>query len=188
VEGGVRRRAQVRLGLSGIAKYLRAVAGSIHPVRALFELCGTVVVAVPFVTAFFMNASGPLMLYLLYPCLFLVTHFVWFRLPFADRRIRWALFWFSLTGVVALGSGFLYRDFRSSAAASSAAAGGASVPAWMWPHVEVSFPKVAISFLIPSGLAALLYCYLLSLFLRAYRSFRREERARRAGEREPGTS
>ncbi len=188
MEGGVIRRAQVKLGLSAITKYLSALAKTIHPVRALFEVCGTVVVSIPFLVAFFMNESAPLAVYLLYPSLFLVSHLVWFRLPFADRRVRWGLFWFSLTAVIALGSGFLYWDFRSNAAASPASLDFLPIPMWMWPPLDVPFPKVTLSFLIPSALAALLYCFVLSLFLRAYRAFRREERERRAGERGNGSS
>jgi hypothetical protein len=127
-----------------------------------------------------MNGSAPLTLYLLYPALFLVSHFVWFRLPFADRRIRWSLFWFSLTAIIALGSGFLYWDFRS-AAASPASSAFPPISTLVWPPLDVPFPKLTLSFLVPSGLAALLYCFVLSLFLRAYHAFRREERARRAG-------
>ncbi len=180
MEGGVVRRAQVKLVLSGITKYLSALAKTIHPVRALFEVCGTVVVSIPFLIAFFMNESAPLAVYLLYPSLFLVSHFVWFRLPFADRRVRWSLFWFSLTAIIALGSGFLYWDFRS-AGASPASLDFLPIPMWMWPPLDVPFPKVTLSFLIPSALAALLYCFVLSLFLRAYHAFRSEERGRRNG-------
>ncbi len=180
MEGGVIRRAQVKLGLSGITKYLSALVKTIHPVRALFEVCGTVVVSIPFLIAFFMNGTAPLAVYLLYPALFLVSHFVWFRLPFADRRVRWGMFWFSLTVIAALGSGFLYWDFRSNAAASPPVSlDFLPIPAWMWPPFDDHFPTVAVSFLIPSGLAALLYCFVLSLFLRAYHAFRHEERERR---------
>jgi hypothetical protein len=188
MEGGVFRRAQVKLGLSGIAKHLSALAKTIHPVRALFEVCGTVVVSIPFLVAFFMNESAPLAVYLLYPALFLVSHLVWFRLPFADLRVRWSLFWFSLTAIIALGSGFLYWDFRSAAALPSAPLDFPPIPAWMWPPLDVPFPKITVSFLIPSALAALLYCFVLSLFLRVYRAFRHEERARRNGERGNGSS
>ena len=87
-----------------------------HPVRAIFEVCGTLLFAVPFLAAFAMTRSAPLYLYLLYPLLFLVSHFVWFRLPSVDRRVRWFLFWLTLTLVAALGAGFMFWSYWEAAA------------------------------------------------------------------------
>ena len=66
---------------TNLGRYLIAISATVHPVRAVFEVCGTLLFAAPFLAAFIMTRSAPLYLYLLYPLLFLVSHFVWFRLP-----------------------------------------------------------------------------------------------------------
>jgi hypothetical protein len=166
-----------------VAQYLKSIGKTIHPVRALFEVCGTIVISIPFLVAFVFNRTAPLYVYLLYPALFLVSHFVWFRLPFVDRRVRWGLFWFSLTIIVALGAGFLYWNYREAvtAGASFKPTGIFWIPSWVSPTIEVPFPTVGVFFLVPSGLGSALYCFILALFLRVYQKYRQEERRRRAG-------
>ena len=171
------------MGIRGqLLKYLKAIARSIHPVRALFEVCGTTLVSIPFLVAFFFNRTAPLYVYLLYPALFLVSHFVWFRLPFVDKRVRWFLMWFSLTVILALGAGFLYWNYREAVAAGASftPTGIFLIPHWVSPALDVPFPTVCVFFLVPSGLGAALYCFILSLFLKAYRKYRHEERQKRA--------
>ncbi len=163
-------------------KYVKAIVRTIHPVRALFEVCGTTVVSIPFLVAFLTNRTAPIYVYLMYPVLFLVSHFLWFRLPFVDRRVRWGLMWFSLAIILALGAGFLYWNYREAAAAGDAfkPTGIFLIPHWLNPTLDVPFPTVCLYFLIPSGLGSALYCFILLLFLRVYEKFRREERQKRA--------
>jgi hypothetical protein len=161
--------------------YLKAIARTIHPVRALFEVCGTMIISIPFLVAFFFNRSAPIYVYLLYPALFLVSHLVWFRLPFVDRRVRWILIWFSLTIIVALGSGFLYWNYREAVAAGASftPTGVFLIPHWVSPTLDVPFPTVCVYFLVPSGIGAALYCLILALFLKVFRKYRQEERQKR---------
>jgi len=144
-------------------------------------VCGTTIISIPFLVAFFINRSAPIFVYLLYPALFLVSHLVCFRLPFVDKRIRWILIWFSLTIIVALGSGFLYWNYREAVAAGASftPTGIFLIPHWVSPTLEVPFPTVGVYFLVPSGVGAALYCMVLALFLKVYRKYRQEERQKR---------
>ena len=56
-----------------LGKYITAIAHTVHPVRAIFEICGTILFAIPFLAAFAMTRSAPIYLYLLYPLLFLIN-------------------------------------------------------------------------------------------------------------------
>lgn len=180
-------RVNVALWAANLRKYLRAIGASIHPLRAAYEVCATLVVCVPFLVAYVVNRTAPLYVYLLYPALFLVSHLVWFRLPFVDRRVRWGLFWFTLSIIVALGAGFLYANYRESTALAGPLRpeGILWIPHWVNESLDVPFPTVAAVFLIPSACAAALYCLVLALFLGAYRSYRQAERRRREGKRTP---
>jgi hypothetical protein len=164
-----------------LKKYLRAIAKTIHPVRTGFEICGTIVIAIPFLTAFALNHSAPIYLYLLYPALFLVCHFVWFRLPSVDRRLRWLLFWFSLTLIGALGAGFLYWSYREAIAAGApfTLRGIFLFPKWVNPTIDAPFLTAVVYLLLPSGAGAAVYCLILALFLRIYHKYREAERQRR---------
>jgi hypothetical protein len=172
----------MKLGETEFGKYIRSIAKTIHPVRAVFEVCGTAVISIPFITAFVLNHSAPIYLFLLYPALFLVSHFVWFRLPSVDRRVRWLLFWFTLTLIAALGSGFLFWSYLEAveAGADFTLSGIWLIPQWVNPTLDVPFPTAAVYFLIPSGVGSALYCLILALFLRLYRRYRETERQRRA--------
>ena len=163
-----------------IGRYLAAIARTIHPVRAIFSVCATILFAIPFLAGFAVNRSAPLLLHLLYPALFLVAHFVWFRLPFVQRKIRWLLFWLTVTFVAALGAGFLYWGYREAAASTFTPQGLFAIPRWVNPNIDVPFPTVAVYFLVPSAAGAALYCLVLGLFLRIYRKYRAEEHQRRA--------
>ena len=163
-------------------KYLTAITRTVHPVRATFEVCGTLLFAVPFLAAFAINRSGPLYLYLLYPLLFLITHFVWFRLPSVDRRVRWFLFWLTLTLVAALGAGFMFWSYWEAGNRGTGfqPEGIFAIPHWVSPNIVVSFPTVAAYFLVPSGAGAALYCIVLALFPRIYEKYRAEQHRRRS--------
>jgi hypothetical protein len=164
------------------AKYLIAIARTVHPVRATFEVCGTLLFAVPFLAAFAINRSAPLYLYLLYPLLFLISHFVWFRLPSVDRRVRWFLFWLTLTLVAALGSGFMFWSYWEAGNRGTGfqPEGIFAIPHWVSPNFVVPFPTVAAYFLVPSGVGAALYCIVLALFLRIYEKYRAEQHRKRS--------
>ncbi len=166
---------------TNLGRYVSAISKTVHPARAIFELCCTILLTIPFVTAFAMTRSAPLYLYLVYPLLFLVSHFVWFRLPSVDRRLRWLLFWSSLTLVLALGAGFMYWSYREARARGGAfpAAGIFAIPHWVAPNIDADFPTAAGYFLVPSGAGAAAYCCVLALFLRMYRRHRAEEHRRR---------
>jgi hypothetical protein len=164
-----------------LGKYITAIAHTVHPVRAIFEICGTILFAIPFLAAFAMTRSAPIYLYLLYPLLFLISHFVWFRLPAVDRRVRWLLFWLTLTFVAALGAGFMFWSYREASAqgGSFPPEGFFAIPKWVNPNIDVPFPTVTLYFLAPSAVGSALYCLLLALFLRIYRNVRAEEHRRR---------
>ncbi len=170
-----------RLRETDLGRYVTSIAGTVHPVRATFEICGTILFAIPFLAAFAMTRSAPVYLYLVYPLLFLVSHFVWFRLPSVDRRLRWLLFWLSLTVVAALGAGFMFWSYKEAAARGDSfpAQGIFEIPRWVSPNIDVPFPTAAAYFLLPSGAGAAVYCFVLSLFLRIYARFRAEEHRRR---------
>jgi hypothetical protein len=164
-----------------LGRYVVAISATVHPVRAIFEVCGTLLFAVPFVTAFAMTRAAPLYLYLVYPLLFLVSHFVWFRLPSVERRLRWLLFWSTLSVVTALGAGFIYWSYREAALSGGGTLTGLfSVPHWVSPSIDVDFPTAGVYFLIPSAVGAVLYCLLFGLFLRLYARYRAEEHRRRS--------
>ncbi len=171
-----------KLNETALGKYVRAFVGPVHPVRALFEVCGTIVFSIPFLAAYVLNRTSPLYVYLLYPLLFLVSHLVWFRLPSVERRMRWVLFWFTLTILVALGAGFLYWNYREAVSAGSSfrPTGIFWIPRWVSPNIDVAFPTVAVFFLVPSGIGAAFYCLVLVVFLRIYRKYRQEEHQRRS--------
>ena len=171
-----------RLRDTDFGRYVKAAVGPIHPLMALFMVCITLVFTIPFLAAFALNRTAPVYVYLLYPALFLVSHLMWFRLPSVERRLRWALFWFTLTLIVALGAGFLYWNYREAVSAGSTfhPSGIFWIPRWVSPTIDVPFPTVAVYFLVPSGLGAALYCFLLAVFLRIYRKYRQEEHLRRA--------
>ena len=166
---------------TNLGRYAIAISATVHPVRAIFEVCGTVLLAIPFLTAFGMTRSAPFYLYLLYPLLFLVSHFVWFRLPSVDRRLRWILFWSTLTLVLALGAAFMYWSYREAQARGGAfpAVGIFAIPHWVAPIIDADCPTVAVYFLIPSAAGAAVYCLVLGLFLRIYKQYRAEEHRRR---------
>ncbi len=170
-----------RLRETDLGRYVTSIAGTVHPVRAIFEICGTTLFAIPFLAAFAMTRSAPVYLYLVYPLLFLVSHFVWFRLPSVDRRVRWLLFWLTLTVVAALGAGYMFWSYKEAAARGSSfpAQGIFAIPHWVSPNIDVPFPTAAAYFLVPSGAGAAVYCLVLSLFLRIYGRFRAEEHRRR---------
>ncbi|HET6484982.1 MAG TPA: hypothetical protein VFH83_01100 [Spirochaetia bacterium] len=172
-----------RLGKTRFARYLAAMARTVHPIRAIFEVCGTILFAIPFLAGFAVNRSAPLYLYLLYPLLFLVSHFVWFRLPSVDRRVRWILFWVTLTLVAALGAGFIYWSYLEAVARGARLhpLGIFAIPHWVSRRIDVPFPTVALYFLAPSAAGAAVYCAVLALFLRIYRRYRVEEHHRRTG-------
>ena len=163
-------------------RYLTAIAGTVHPVRAAFEVCGTLLFAVPFLAAFAINRSAPLYLYLLYPLLFLLSHFVWFRLPSVDRRVRWFLFWLTLTLVAALGAGFMFWSYREAGTRGAVfqPEGIFTIPHWVNPNIDVPFLTVAAYFLVPSAAGAALYCLVFALFLRAYEKLRAEQHHQRS--------
>jgi len=170
-----------RLRDTNLGRYAAAISATIHPVRAAFEVLGTLLFAVPFVVAFAMTRAAPLYLYLVYPVLFLVSHFVWFRLPSVDRRVRWLLFLSTLAVVAALGAGFIYWSYREAAIRGAGTLHGIfSVPHWFSPNIDVDFPTAAVYFLIPSAAGAALYGLLFGLFLRLYRTYRAEEHRRRS--------
>jgi hypothetical protein len=166
---------------TNLGRYAAAISATVHPARVIFEVCCTILLAIPFLAAFAMTRSAPLYLYLLYPLLFLVSHFVWFRLPSVDRRLRWLLFWSTLTLVLALGAGFMYWSYREARAHGGAfpAAGIFAIPHWVAPNIDADFPTAAVYFLAPSAAGAALYCFVLGLFLRMYRRRRAEEHRRR---------
>jgi hypothetical protein len=170
-----------KLRHTSLGRYVAAISATVHPVRTIFEICGTILLAIPFVAAFAMTRAAPLYLYLLYPLLFLVSHFVWFRLPSVDRRLRWILFWGTLALVLALGAAFLYWSYREAQARGGAfpAAGIFAIPHWVAPNIDADFPTAALYLLAPSGAAAAVYCLVLALFLRVYRQHRAEEHRRR---------
>ncbi len=167
---------------TNVGRYMAAISAPVHPARAIFEVCCTVLLAIPFVTAFAMTRSAPLYLYLVYPVLFLVSHSVWFRLPSVERRLRALLFWSTLTLVLALGAGFMYWSYREAGAHGGAfpAAGIFAIPHWVAPNIDADFPTAAVYFLVPSAAGAAAYCGVLWLFLRVYRRRRAEEHRRRA--------
>ena len=171
-----------KLRETNLGRYAAAISRTVHPVRAIFEVCGTLLLAIPFLAAFALNRSAPLYLYLLYPLLFLVSHFVWFRLPSVDRRLRWFLFWSTLTLVLSLGAGFLYWSYREAQARGGAfpTAGIFAFPHWVAPNIDADFPTAALYLLAPCGAGAVLYCLVLGLFLRIYKRFRAEEHRRRS--------
>ena len=176
-----------RLRDTNVGRYVVAISATVHPVRAIFEVCGTLLFAVPFVTAFAMTAAAPFYLYLVYPLLFLVSHFVWFRLPSVERRMRWLLFWSTLTVVAALGAGFIYWSYRESALEGGRPLHGVfSVPHWVSPTLDVDFPTAAVYFLVPAAVGAVLYCLLFGLFLKLYARYRAEEHRRRPSREEKG--
>jgi hypothetical protein len=167
---------------TNLGRYVIAISATVHPVRAIFEICATILLAVPFLAAFAMTRSAPLYLYLLYPVLFLVSHFVWFRLPSVERRLRWVLFWSTLTFVLALGAAFMYWSYREAGARGGAFpdTGIFAIPHWVSPSIDADFPTAAVYFLIPSGAGAAVYCLVLGLFLRIYTQYRAEEHRRRS--------
>ncbi|HEY9594298.1 MAG TPA: hypothetical protein VHE79_07470 [Spirochaetia bacterium] len=171
-----------KLSETELGRYVIAIARTVHPVRAVFEVCGTVVFAIPFLAAFAMTRSAPLYLFLLYPFLFLVSHFVWFRLPSVERRVRWLLFWATLTFVAALGAGFIFWSYHEATlrGADFPPAGFFAIPHWVSPNIDAPFPTVAAFFLVPSAAGSALYCLVLGLFLRIYRKYRSEQHRRRA--------
>jgi hypothetical protein len=170
-----------RLRDTKVGRYVVAISATVHPVRAIFEVCGTLLFAVPFVTAFAMTRAAPFYLYLVYPLLFLVSHFVWFRLPSVERRMRWLLFSSTLTVVAALGAGFIYWSYREAASHGERVLHGLfSVPHWVSPTLDVDFPTAAVYFLVPAAAGAVLYCLLFGLFLRLYARYRAEEHRRRS--------
>jgi hypothetical protein len=177
-----------RLQDTGLGKYLRAIVRTVHPVRAIFEVCGAALFAIPCLAAFAVTRSAPIYLYLLYPLLFLVSHFVWFRLPSVDRRVRWILLWLTLTLVAALAAGFLFWSYREAAArgADFPPTGYFAIPQWVSPNIDVPFPTVAAFFLVPSGAGAAIYSVVLSVFLRIYKRYRAEEHRRRTPGDGPG--
>ncbi len=182
-----RQKRMKKLSETFIGRNIQAFVGPIHPVRALFEVCGTVIFAIPFLAAYALNRTAPVYVYLLYPLLFLVSHLVWFRLPSVERRLRWALFWFTLTIVAALGAGFLYWNYREAVSAGSSfkPTGIFWIPRWVSPTIDVPFPTVAVFFLVPSAAGAALYCLILVVFLRIYRKYRQEEHQRRSRPQRP---
>jgi len=166
---------------TNLGRYVVAILATIHPVRATFEVCGTLLFAVPFIVAFAITRAAPLYLYLVYPLLFLVSHFVWFRLPSVDRRVRWLLFLSTLAVVAALGAGFIYWSYREAAIRGVGTLHGVfSVPHWLSPKIDVDFPTAAVYFLVPAAVGATLYGLLFGLFLRLYRTYRAEEHRRRS--------
>jgi hypothetical protein len=179
---GFPRETMKRFQDTGLGRYFRAMARTVHPVRAIFEACGTVLFAIPCLAAFAMTRSAPIYLYLLYPLLFLVSHFIWFRLPSVDRRVRWILFWLAVTLVAALAAGFLFWSYKEAAArgADSTPTGYFAIPRWVSPSIDAPFPSVAAFFLVPSAAGAGIYCLVLSIFLRIYKKYRAEEHRRRA--------
>jgi hypothetical protein len=171
-----------KLRETDFGKYVIAIARTVHPVRAGFEICGTVLFAMPFLAAFAMTRSAPLYLYLLYPLLFLVSHFVWFRLPSVDRKVRWILFWGTLSLVAALGAGFMYWSYREASlrGADFPPQGFFAIPHWVSPNIDVAFPTVAGYFLFPAAAGSALYCLILALFLKIYKKYRAEEHRKRS--------
>jgi hypothetical protein len=169
-----------RLRETDFGRYVTSISRTVHPVRAVFEVCGTVLFAIPFLAAFAVNRSAPLYLFRLYPLLFLVSHFVWFRLPSVDRTVRWILFWLSLTFVAALGAGFVFWSYRETIGPGFQPQGIFAIPHWVSPNIDVPFPTVAAYFIVPSGVGAALYCLLFALFLRIYKKYRAEEHRRRS--------
>jgi hypothetical protein len=167
---------------TNLGKYMYTISATVHPVRAIFEICGTVLLTIPFLAAFAVTRSAPVYLYLLYPLLFLVSHFVWFRLPSVDRRLRWLLFWGTLTLVLALGAAFMYWSYREAQARGGGfpAVGIFAIPHWVAPNIDADFPTAALYLLAPCGAAASVYCLVLGLFLRIYRRYRAEEHRRRS--------
>jgi hypothetical protein len=171
-----------KLRETNLGRYLVAISATVHPVRAIFEVCGTLLFAVPFLTAFFMTRAAPLYLYLLYPLLFLVSHFVWFRLPFVERRLRWLLFWSTVALVTALGAAFMYWSYREAGARGSdlPVQGIFSIPHWVAPNIDADFTTAALYFLAPAAAGSAVYCLLFGLFLRLYQRYRAEEHRRRS--------
>jgi hypothetical protein len=167
---------------TSLGGYAAAISATVRPVRTIFEICGTILFAIPFIVAFALTRAAPLYLYLLYPLLFLVSHFVWFRLPSVDPRLRWILFWGTLTLVLALGAAFMYWSYREAQARGSAfpVAGIFALSHWVAPSIDADFPTAAVYFLVPSGVGAIAYCLVLALFLRIYRQHRAEEHRRRS--------
>ena len=166
---------------TNLGRYLVAISATVHPVRAIFEVCGTLLFAVPFLAAFVMTRSAPLYLYLLYPLLFLVSHFVWFRLPFVERRLRWLLFWSTVALVAALGAAFMYWSYREAGARGSdfPVQGIFAIPHWVAPNIDADFPPPPCISWSPRPRGPPCTASLFALFLRLYQRYRAEEHRRR---------
>ncbi len=165
-----------------LGKYTIAISRTVHPVRALFMVCGTILIAIPFLAAFAMTRSAPLYLFLLYPLLFFVSHFVWFRLPSVDRKLRWILFWCTLSLVMALGAGFVYWSYREAAARGGQfpEVGLFAIPHWVSPKIDADFPTAAVYLLVPAAAGSAVYCLIFALFLRIYGRYRAEKHRKRS--------
>ncbi len=159
----------------GLVARIGAFSRSIHPVRAAYEVCCTVLVAIPFLAAFAATHAAPLALHLLFPLLFLAVHLAWFRLSALDRRLRWLLFWAALVVIGAFGAGLLFSAWSGASLESVHA-----LPSWMRSNLDSPYPAVSVSFIVPAGIGAALYCLLFSLFLRISLAWRTDQRQRRA--------
>ena len=140
----------------------------IHPVKAIVALCATTLFSLPFIAQYILLRQNPFYLYLIYPLLFLISHLVCFRLPFVLKTIRWLMFWFSLSVVAALGSGFLFMGYWEASLISKQLEpkGFFLIPTWLNPHLDASFSQVALYFLLPSALGAGIYTVILLFILR----------------------
>lgn len=159
----------------GLGARISAFSRSIHPVRAAYEVCCTVLVAIPFLAAYAANHSAPIALHLLFPLLFLAVHLAWFHLSAMDSRLRWLLFWAALTVIGTFGAGLLFSAWSGASLESVHA-----LPSWMRARLDWPFPAVSVSFIIPAAIGAALYCLVFFLFLRISLAWRSDLRQRRA--------
>ena len=148
-----------------IVKYLKR---PLHPAWLLVALIGLTLFSVPFLYTYRTLRLHSIFLYLVYPALYLLTHLIWFWLPFIHTKARWILFWITLTLVGVLGYNFLFLDYKEAYARGINFEIFFMPVRWFESAGELSTVQSVLYSIIPSAVGTGVYTLVLNLLMKIY--------------------
>ncbi len=168
-----------RLKRTKLSRFLWIFRRPMHPVRSAFSVTGALLLSLPGFIVYIRFHYIGVLVFVIYPLMFLFAHLVWFRLPFVKKNVRWLLFLFTLTIIIALAAGFLFMICRQNGILRQAVSirpdiskAEVSWLTWLENEFKGNFANITLYFFLPSLFAALIYTALLFFALKIYRTGR----------------
>ncbi|NOY07416.1 MAG: hypothetical protein GXP33_01050 [Spirochaetes bacterium] len=168
-----------RIKRTKLSRFLWIFGRPLHPVRSVFAVTGALLLSLPSFIVYIRFRYIGLLVFVIYPLMFLFAHLVWFRLPFVKKNVRWLLFLFTLTIIIALAAGFLFMICRQNGILRAAVSIRPNISkaevswlTWLKNEFKGNFTNISLYFFLPSLFAAFIYTALLFIALKIYRTGR----------------